>query len=262
MRLFTEDVAPDGAVKYFLSGYKVFVPDGALERAAQCASSIQLGLETSAHNGSDHAADDGSGHKFGEPMDGHRNAKADVERIDQGEQNKFRVPGIERDQAGGHGKRHGGVRRRPAPENAALEKPQLEAVAAVNQRPRVRGRPLEAVERRRKTSGEGLVAAGNQIAKHGRLSQSPGRGDGAAVFPDFARQQKNQSSQNGQEAAHHDGRAGDPGKRLSPGRKIIRPVDAGPDDEQRQDNSQCVPPKVAAAESGGARGQWWRRTRD
>ena len=39
--------------------------------------------KTSAHDGSNHAAGDRSGHEFGKPMDGHGDAQADVERVEQ-----------------------------------------------------------------------------------------------------------------------------------------------------------------------------------
>ena len=39
--------------------------------------------ETSTHDSSNHAADDGSGHEFGEPMGGHGDAEADVKCVEQ-----------------------------------------------------------------------------------------------------------------------------------------------------------------------------------
>ncbi len=113
-------------------------------------------------------------------MDGHRHAEADIERIEQREENKFLILGIERDEAGRHGKRNGGVRRRPAPEDAAFEETELEAMAGVNQRRTARH--FEASKMWRDASGEHFVEAGYQVAENGGLRQSPASRDDAPVF--------------------------------------------------------------------------------
>src|SRR5665213_4255639 len=91
--------------------------------------SSQFSFETSAHDGANHCADDGSGHEFGEPMDGHGDAETDVKRIKQRAENQRLVFRPECNEAGHHGKRHGGVRRGPAPEDAAFEETELETAA-------------------------------------------------------------------------------------------------------------------------------------
>ena len=66
-------------------------------------------------------------------MDGYRNAKADVKRIKRREEKNRLIFRIERDQAGRHGKRNGGVRRGPAPEDAPFDEAEMEAMAGINQ---------------------------------------------------------------------------------------------------------------------------------
>jgi len=201
----------------------------------------RLCFETSSNHHSDHGANDGSGHEFGKPMDGHRDAEADVECIEQREEDKHPIFRIEHDQADRHGKRNGGVRRRPAPKDAAFEETELETVAGINQRSVGSRRHSEASEWWREASGECLVAARYKVAENGRLSQSPCSRDDTAVFSYLADNQDDQNYQHRQHGSEHDGRAGKPEKRIFPRRKIIRPVEAGHDDHHRQDNGQRVP---------------------
>src|ERR1022692_4014504 len=149
--------------------------------------SSRLCSKTSAHDGAGHAADDGSGHEIGQPMESDRDAEADVERVECSQKYQQPVFGIERDEAGRHRKGDGGMRRWPAPEHAAFEETELESVAAVHQRTVVCRRHSKASEWRREASGEGLVTAGNQIAEQGRLAQGPGLRDEPAVFASLDR---------------------------------------------------------------------------
>jgi len=222
-------------------------PGGPLRREI----GLEFSFEASSHRHSDHAADDRSGHKFGKPMDGHRNAQPDVERVQQRQENKHFVFRMKRDQANRHGEGHGGVRRRPAPKNAAFEKTELEAVAGVYPRSAVHHGVGEMPEKwRRQASSKRLVTARNEIAEQGRLPQRPSRHNEPAVSCGLTGNQNAQTSQDWQKGPKPDARAGEQIKRVSPRPTKISPVAAGHDDNNRQDNGRSVPPEIVSAEDG------------
>jgi len=205
--------------------------------------------ETSANRHPDYAANDGSGREFGNPMDGHGNAKPNVKRVKQRAEDNAPVPGLKRRQAERHGKRHGGVSRRPTPKDAAPKKAKLEAVAGVRQRRAVqRKRSNMAVKRRRAASGDCLVAGSDQVREKRRLPQSPGGRGEAAVSCCHSRDLDDQTPQDRHQHSEPECRAGQHGKRLRPRPTIIGPIAAGRNYHNRQYNGRCVPQKVPTTE--------------
>ena len=114
----------------------------------------QLGFKTSANDFSDHTSDDGSGHEFGEPMDGHRDAEADVEpHTMKAKKNQMPCFRIEHDQDDRHGKSDGGCALTANPRKMPpLSQAELKTVAGVSQRIVARRRHPEASEWRREAS--------------------------------------------------------------------------------------------------------------
>src|SRR3974390_894715 len=89
---------------------------------SRAAITVRVAEEATAYYRSDHCPDDGSSHEVGQPMDGHGNAEADIERVSDGNAPQpplFRKQGEEGSR---HGKRDRGMGRRPSPKNAAAQK--------------------------------------------------------------------------------------------------------------------------------------------
>lgn len=137
-----------------------------------------------------------AGYKFRQPMDRHRNAPADVNRVEQYQRGQQFIFRIQRDQAKRHRKRHRGVRRRPAPKNAAAHQAELKAVAGINVRGG-QGFVMSAVKRRRDPARERLVKTGGQPAEQRRLPERPGRVDEPPIFPQQTRHQQQKLPQIG-----------------------------------------------------------------
>ena len=87
--------------------------------------------KTSPDHGSDDRANDRSGHEIREPMDGQGDTQADIKGVEDRHTTQPPWFRTEREHRHGHGESNGGMRRRPAPENAAAQKAEVEDMTEV-----------------------------------------------------------------------------------------------------------------------------------
>src|SRR5579871_3815021 len=89
------------------------------------------GMETFPDDRADDCSDDCAGHEIGKPVDGYRNSQANVQRPGDGEDSNPLLPWEQPEDGDRHRERHGGMRRRPAPENSAAHESEMENMADV-----------------------------------------------------------------------------------------------------------------------------------
>src|SRR5258708_6176700 len=85
----------------------------------------------SADYGPDDRSHDGASEEIREPVDGDGDAEAYIERVEEGGGAQYRTCREKRAEGEGDGESHGGMRRRPAPENTVFEEAEIEIVADV-----------------------------------------------------------------------------------------------------------------------------------
>src|SRR5215472_7125830 len=81
--------------------------------------------------GTNHRTNNRPGHEIREPMNGHRDAHADIKRVEDCQYTQPPLFGIKGEHRCRHGKGYGGMRRRPAPENATTQETKVEHVTDV-----------------------------------------------------------------------------------------------------------------------------------
>lgn len=199
--------------------------------------------ETGSNHHPNDASKDGSSYEIGEPMDGHRDADPDVERVNEGEITDPSVLGEQREYGDCHRKGDGGMRGGPAPEYPAAQKPESENMGQVG--PSRVGR-MDA-------SGKGLVRGGDDGANHLGLRNGPsGKGGPSGAPqnpPQHPKQNEKQRQNDWQERANADGGEHEFAEGWRTGGEEIAPVRPGFDEQERNEDGHCVPDDFAALEA-------------
>lgn len=164
-------------------------------------------------------------------MDGHRDAEADVARVGQRQPAQPALLGKELEDRDRHGKRDGGVRRRPAPEHPAAQPAEPEIMAEVCADEMFRMHPPR----------ERLVGGGQQRPDQRRLPDGPaGQGD-SRVIGDVAGNNQHERHRERHESANRCGRKHPLAQHRTARGTEIKPVKPGRDADERECNEQQMP---------------------
>jgi len=172
-------------------------------------------------------------------MDGHRDAQADIERIEDCHPTQPPWLRMEREHRHGHGEGDGGMRRRPAPENSAAQKAEVEDMTDVR----------ADVVRRMGAAREGLVGNNDQGAEEFSLSDGPAGQNGSGIFGDETKGQQQQRQVDGQQPANNNGGPHPGTKHRIAGGEKPAPVEAGQDKDEREQDGDGVPDEPPAREA-------------
>ena len=145
----------------------------------------------------------------------------------------------EREHRHGHGEGDGGMRRRPAPEDPAAQKAEVEDMTYVR---------ADAVRRMDATRNR-LVGGGDKRAEEFSLTDSPASQNGPAIFGNDAERKKNQRQGDGQQSANPDGRPHPEPQFWVAGGEIILPVESGQDEDGGEHDGDEMPDKPPAFEA-------------
>jgi len=172
-------------------------------------------------------------------MDGHGDAQADIERIEDCHPTQPPLFWIKCEHRHGHGKSDGGVGRWPAPENSPAQKTEVEDMAEVR---------ADSV-RRMGAAREGLVGNNNQCAEEFSLSDGPAGQDGPGAFGKETEGKQQQRQVDGQQSADNNGGPHPGTKHRIAGGEKPAPVEAGQDKDEREQDGDGVPDEPPAREA-------------
>ena len=165
-------------------------------------------------------------------MNRHRDAEADVSRVNQRRDPKPAPFRKERDHRHRHGKRDGRVRRRPAPKHTAPQNTETEIVADVR---------THIVHGGMHATGEHLVSRGDERADERRLPNGPAGPGNFGVAVDVAGNNQDQRQRQRHQPADGRGR-NHPRPQLRTARGTeIKPVKPGRDADERERDEQQMP---------------------
>lgn len=195
--------------------------------------------ETASDHETDHATDNRAGGEIRKPMDGHRNAQTDVKGVGEREQLEKPLFREKCHNGDGHGEGDGGVRRRPAPENAAAIKSEPEFAADV----------VAHDVRWVNATGKEFVNGGNEPADEGSLSNR----EADAIDSGISKGESDDEHCDGHE--HRQKHSGEQ-RKMPPamsnnisGGDEIRPIESGQDEHERKRDGKQMPKNQPAFET-------------
>lgn len=164
-------------------------------------------------------------------MDGHRDAEADVARVGQRQPAQPALLGKESEDRDRHGKRDGGVRRRPAPEHPAAQPAESEIMAEIHADEMFR---MDA-------ACERLVGGRQQRSDERGLTDGPaGQGD-SRVIGDVAGNNQEKRHRERHESANGCRRKHPLAQHRTARETEIKPVKPRRDADERECNEQQMP---------------------
>lgn len=172
-------------------------------------------------------------------MDGHGNTNADIKRIENRHQTHPPLFWIQCKHCHSHRESDGGVRRWPAPEDATAQKAEVENMTDV----------LADAVHGMGTARKRFVGDHNQCAEKFSFSDSPTGQNGPGISRNVPGCKQSQGQVEGQQPADDNGRK-HPGTKLrTAGGQEITPVEAGHDEDEREQNGDEMPDELPAFEA-------------